>query len=125
MILRTILLCFVAVGLSAQTATPSHFLNPNIRGVTIGSHYCYLWFHAAAWAGYDAEVACYGFRRPQMFFYTSDNLGIPGGVQFPDGWISWLIQPQPDGTLRLQLGAVGAGDVVIDGKRGVLIDEHI
>lgn len=95
----------------AQTATFSHFQNPNIQGVTIGSRYCYLWFHSATQLpAYVFEGACYGGAAPALQFLPPDTAKITQMWNFPGGAVGWIVERLPDGTLKLSLEAKGPDD---------------
>lgn len=96
----------------AQHAVVSNFSNPLIKGVTIGTRRCFLWFRSATLLGqYDFEGACYGPGAPALQFLPKGDMTSANQTwNFPGGAVGWLIQPLPDGTIKWSLEFKGPDD---------------
>ena len=103
-----LLLLLLGSSLLAQNAVYNNF-SPTVKGVTIGTTHCYIWFHGSAPTPYDIETACYISGVIKYISVGVAGQAMQDTFNYPAGNIGWLFTSS-GGVITWQLTGQGPSD---------------
>lgn len=99
-----------------QNAVYTSF-SSTVKGMTVGTNYCYFWFHNSVnpsifAQGWDYEVACYSGSNNVVLHFKKATVTTDEGYTFTGGYIRFIISPNMSDPTKydIQIGARGTSD---------------